>query len=158
MLAGLALVEVFDFDYNCLYRPRENELYLFNLFVSNTPFLYPLKTENLTVFWCFQGIEKGCIEKKWVKLSETIHQFKKQYFFYCHFFYIQNVETMWKVKISNSEVLSPFFHHWCKMLYINDICSTNSCNWKNENQVYSDMFFYIVTIIRSPYMTWKIPM
>ena len=82
MLAGLPLVEVFDFDYNCLYRPRANELYLFNLFVSNAPFLYPLKTENLTVFWCFQGIEKGCIEKKWVKMSETIHQFKKQYFFY----------------------------------------------------------------------------
>ena len=28
----------------------------FNLFVPNTHFLYPLKTsENLTVFWCFQG-------------------------------------------------------------------------------------------------------
>ena len=27
-------------------------------FVLNTPFLYPLKTsENLTVFWCFQGVE-----------------------------------------------------------------------------------------------------
>ena len=33
-----------------------------NLFVSNTPFLYPLKTsEDLMVFWCFQGEEKGCI-------------------------------------------------------------------------------------------------
>ena len=41
-------------------------------FVPNAPFLYTLKTtenptENLTVFWCFQGAEKGCIENEWVK-------------------------------------------------------------------------------------------
>ena len=30
-----------------------------NLFFPNAPFLYPLKTlENLTVFCCFQGVEK----------------------------------------------------------------------------------------------------
>ena len=39
----------------------------FNPFVSNATFLYPLKTsENLTVFWCFQGVEKGCIGNSWV--------------------------------------------------------------------------------------------
>ena len=39
----------------------------FNPFVPNAPFLYPLKTsENLKVFWCFQGVEKGCIGNKWV--------------------------------------------------------------------------------------------
>ena len=39
-----------------------------NTFVPNAPFLYPLKTsENLTVFWCFQGVEKECIGNKWVK-------------------------------------------------------------------------------------------
>ena len=39
-----------------------------NPFVPNAPFLYPLKTsENLTVFLCFQGVEKGCIENEWVK-------------------------------------------------------------------------------------------
>ena len=39
----------------------------FNPVVSNTLFLYPLKTsENRKVFWCFQGIEKGCIRNKWV--------------------------------------------------------------------------------------------
>ena len=38
-----------------------------NPFVSNAPFLYPLKTsENLTIS-CFQGVEKGCIGKEWVK-------------------------------------------------------------------------------------------
>ena len=37
-------------------------------FFSNAPFLYPLKTsKNLKVFWCFQGVEKGCIGNEWVK-------------------------------------------------------------------------------------------
>ena len=39
----------------------------FNPFVPNETFLYPLKTsENLTVFWCFQGVEKICIGREWV--------------------------------------------------------------------------------------------
>ena len=39
-----------------------------NPFSPNVPFLYPLKTsENLNVFWYFQGVEKGCIGNKWVK-------------------------------------------------------------------------------------------
>ena len=36
-------------------------------FAPNLPFLYTLKTwKNLTVFWCFQGVEKWCIGSKWV--------------------------------------------------------------------------------------------
>ena len=38
------------------------------------PFSIPWKhqkTENLTVFCCFQGIEKGYIENKWVNLNES---------------------------------------------------------------------------------------
>ena len=39
-----------------------------NPFLPYAPFLYPLKTsENLTVFWCFQGVAKGCIGSKWFK-------------------------------------------------------------------------------------------
>ena len=35
-----------------------------NPFIPNLPILYPLKTsENRKVFWCFQGVEKGWIEK-----------------------------------------------------------------------------------------------
>ena len=35
-------------------------------FPMHPSFLYPLKTsKNLTVFWCFQGLEKGCIGNKW---------------------------------------------------------------------------------------------
>ena len=44
-------------------------------FVPNAPFLYSLKkSENFTVFWCFQGLGKGCIGNKWVifeKISEN---------------------------------------------------------------------------------------
>ena len=41
---------------------------LFNPFFPNAPFLYPLKTsENLTVFWCFQRVNKVCIKCQWVK-------------------------------------------------------------------------------------------
>ena len=40
------------------------------LFASNVPFLYPLKvSENFTVFWCFQGVEKRCIGNKWVNTA-----------------------------------------------------------------------------------------
>ena len=36
-------------------------------FVPNVPFLYPLNTsEKLSVFWCFQGVMKGCIGNEWV--------------------------------------------------------------------------------------------
>ena len=39
-----------------------------DLFFSSEPSVYPLKTlENLTVFWCFQGVDKGCIGNEWVK-------------------------------------------------------------------------------------------
>ena len=32
-----------------------------NPFVPNAAFLYPLKAlENHKVYWCFQGVEKGC--------------------------------------------------------------------------------------------------
>ena len=45
-----------------------------NPFFLNAPFLYLLETlENLTVFGCFQGVEKGCIENKWVKPKLLLH-------------------------------------------------------------------------------------
>ena len=41
-----------------------------NPFVPKAPFFYPLRTsENLTVFWCFYGIEKMCIGNEWVEVS-----------------------------------------------------------------------------------------
>ena len=50
---------------------QNGELIQINPFVLNIHFLYPLKTsENLTVFCCFQGVEKGCIRNKWVNLKK----------------------------------------------------------------------------------------
>ena len=43
-------------------------LHFIKSFVPNAPFLYSLKTsENLRVFWRFQGVEEGCIGNEWVK-------------------------------------------------------------------------------------------
>ena len=40
------------------FKVKEN----INPIFPNAPFIYPLKTsENLTVLWCFQGVEKECI-------------------------------------------------------------------------------------------------
>ena len=50
---------------------QNNAFDVINPFVPNAPFLYPLKTsENPTVFWCFQGLEKGCIGNKWANLDQ----------------------------------------------------------------------------------------
>ena len=54
---------------------RENlsERTSINPFVPNAPFLYPVKTlENLTVFWCFQGVQEGCIGNEWVNFLKVI--------------------------------------------------------------------------------------
>ena len=42
-----------------------------NPFVPNASFLYPLETsENRKIFWCFQGVEKGYIGNKWIKVVD----------------------------------------------------------------------------------------
>ena len=57
--------------HNCL-------LNLLNPFVPNTVFLYRLKTlQNRKIFWCFQGVEKGCFGNEWVKMDKLIF-FKTQ--------------------------------------------------------------------------------
>ena len=51
---------------NTTIQVLSEDLKWLNPIVPNALFLYPLKTsENLTAFWCFQGVEKRCIEKKW---------------------------------------------------------------------------------------------
>ena len=45
----------------------------FNPFVPSAPFLYPLTPlEYLTVFRCFQWVEKGCTGNKWVNYKSCI--------------------------------------------------------------------------------------
>ena len=39
--------------------------------VPNAPFLYLLKiSENFKVFWCFQGVERGCNGNKWGQIKD----------------------------------------------------------------------------------------
>ena len=95
---GLNRLSFFSFLFFCWYRPLDIKSYIatalprcianhgaviiavpshesvrkkseFNPFAPNAPFLYPLKTsKNPKVFWCFQGVEKGSIGSKWVKM------------------------------------------------------------------------------------------
>ena len=59
-----------------------NHLYI-NSLVPNSPFLYPLKhRKTLTVFWCFQGIEKGCIWNEWVKWHFVVSLWAKYKLFH----------------------------------------------------------------------------
>ena len=63
----------------------------FNPFVPIARFFYPLKTsENLTMFWCFQGVEKGCISNEWTKF----------------------VKAYWNGKFSLREVIAAIENHW----------------------------------------------
>ena len=44
-----------------------------NPFIPNAPFLYPLRTsENLTAFWYFKRVEKGCFGNKYVDFASSI--------------------------------------------------------------------------------------
>ena len=52
---------------------EQNLSCFFNPFVSNAPFLYPLKT------WCFPGVEKGCIGNEWVKNCIQIELWKSHF-------------------------------------------------------------------------------
>ena len=36
--------------------------------------------ENLTVFWCFQGVKKGCIRKEWFKADTKINNLRLRFF------------------------------------------------------------------------------
>ena len=53
-----------------------------NPFISNAPFLYPLKaSENRKFFWCFEGLGKGCIRNKWANffiLTKTLRILAKR--------------------------------------------------------------------------------
>ena len=61
-------------------------------FVPNASLLYPLKTNNLTFFWCFQGVEKGCIENKFrrFKFKNLINSLRVNVL---HFFRLVTLEN-----------------------------------------------------------------
>ena len=61
------LFHLYNKEHTCL-QAHTCLLNLLNPFVPNAAFLYPLKTlQNRKVFWCFQGVEKGCFGNEWVK-------------------------------------------------------------------------------------------
>ena len=78
-----------------------------NSFVLSAPSIYPLKTlENLTVFWCFRGVEKGCIGKKYVKLN--VHKtFRRRYLMYFQF--ASCVKRVWFRKLCTAAASSVLF-------------------------------------------------
>ena len=64
-----------------------------NPFAPNGPLLYSLKTsENLRVFWCFQGVEKGCIRSEWIKLWLFTNGFMR---WNCNYNYTMVCNTSW---------------------------------------------------------------
>ena len=65
LVAKFSILDVFS---GPGYASVTSETSLFNPFVPSASFLYPQKTSgNLTVFWCFQGVEKGALETNGLK-------------------------------------------------------------------------------------------
>ena len=89
----------------------------FNLFFPNAPFLYPLKTsKNRKVFWCFHGVEKGCIGNEWVKI-EIVHitvclkSLKKKFILYRESLsFVEDLELLDKLVFCNHYRRSFWFH------------------------------------------------
>ena len=79
-----------------------------NLYVPNVPFLYHLNIlENRKVFWCFQGVEKGCTGNKWFK-------------FYTFYYHVLSSTDVWKMWLSNKWMVAPFSKFYGKIWV--DIC------------------------------------
>ena len=56
------------------------QVYLTHLFP-----MHPFST-HLTVFWCFQGVEKGCIGNKWLNLDSVLNKQRKVRVLYFQWF------------------------------------------------------------------------
>ena len=71
------------------------------------PFSTPWKHQkNLTVFWCYQGVQKGCIRNKWVNLQVclVVISIKGVYF-------IKGTTASWKIFVwyfGYRETAQPF--------------------------------------------------
>ena len=72
----------------------------FNSFVPNAPFLYTLTTsENLKVFWCFQGVEKGCIGSKCVNQVSKLISLDAE-----HWILVNRFRTFYLLQLSSSNL------------------------------------------------------
>ena len=95
---------------------------IFNVFVPNPPFLYPPKTsDNLMVFWCFQGVEKGWIGNKWV--DENSFTIRKHY--------VRRF-VRFSTKLHKSNTPMWVFFTFFKMYFGYQIAQSITCNypWK----------------------------
>ena len=120
---------------------RTKDLLYLNPFVPNVPFLYPLKTSNnFTVFWCFQGVEKGCNGNKWVN---------KQITFFCRFCHLANLlhtrkEGRGSKRVLNfvQETLSRLFSGVIREISNDDLVSTSffvqsiHCSMDNKSRIF----------------------
>ena len=119
--------------------------FLLNPFVANAPFLYPLKSwENRKVFWCLQGVEKGCIESKWINWSEYFGRNK-----FCCFLLTQQKHefTTSQKKYPNTEFSVTCFLVFGLNTKIYGVtffsCSATSFfRLKIINQIYQNIWYY----------------
>ena len=95
-------------------------------FVPNAPFLYPLKTsENRQIFRCFQRVEKGCIENKWIKIKANINTFQSN-------------------PSKHFNVVSTFSFGWCDV-----------ATWDNVIQRWNNVVYFNVEIYNvESTLTW----
>ena len=72
-------------NFEWYYHEIPSRFSIFNQFVPNAPFLYHLKAwEKSEVFWCFRGVEKGCIGKNGLRgLSKIVVITMQTYCQYC---------------------------------------------------------------------------
>ena len=128
LIACTSLFQLIDLYWKIPY------LLQFNTFVPNASFLYPLEiSENLTVFWCFQGAEKRCIGSELVKRTFPALKHKNQLILYSanhiihnfaskkhksnawYLFKVHNKDTRKMSFIVNFEHISYLFwrfHYW----------------------------------------------
>ena len=77
---ALSTQSFFEVKIYKLENPKNIAISHLNPFVPNAPLLYTLKaSESLTVLWCFQGVEKGCIGNKWVNVNLLRNKFISKY-------------------------------------------------------------------------------
>ena len=106
----------------------------FNPFSPIPPFLYPLK--NLSVFWCFQGVEKGCIGNRWVKSSAELSNVKVYFpmsFLSLFICIIETISPLFLLNWNSKERLWNF-KSYCNVLtislYVNRRKNNLDCLWQ----------------------------
>ena len=125
---------------------------LFNPFVPNAPFLCPLKkSENLKVFWCFEGIEKGCIGDKWIKNEFSLPQQYPKQSSRDLFMTVSNTELFAKkVNVRNYFRANPKKSHFL-------LTSNKKVNLNLDDLIIKNNLLIIIVWKISWYKYWQFP-